>query len=146
MRSDPRGADVVALARLWIGTPYRHQMSRRGVGADCLGLVRGVWRALYGVEPETPPPYTPDWGEASGDDPLLIAAQRHLVQVARDDARPGDVLLFRLRRGLPAKHMAIKADEGTMIHACQHRAVVEVPLGPWWARRVAGVFRFPGVE
>ena len=28
----------------WIGTPYRHQASLKGVGCDCLGLVRGVWR------------------------------------------------------------------------------------------------------
>ncbi|MEM1422329.1 MAG: peptidase P60, partial [Pseudomonadota bacterium] len=33
-------------ASRWIGTPYRHQASLRGVGCDCLGLLRGVWRAL----------------------------------------------------------------------------------------------------
>jgi NlpC/P60 family putative phage cell wall peptidase len=47
---------VVAEAMDWIGTPYRHQASRKGVGCDCLGLVRGVWRALYGREPEAPGP------------------------------------------------------------------------------------------
>ena len=36
---------IVAEARAWIGTPYRHQASLKGVGCDCLGLVRGVWRA-----------------------------------------------------------------------------------------------------
>lgn len=50
---------VVAEAMDWIGTPYRHQASRKGVGCDCLGLVRGVWRALYGREPEAPGPYRP---------------------------------------------------------------------------------------
>ena len=43
-------------ARRWLGTPYRHQASRMGVGCDCLGLVRGVWRSLYGAEPEATPP------------------------------------------------------------------------------------------
>ena len=28
--------DVVRMARAWIGTPYHHQASTRGVGADCL--------------------------------------------------------------------------------------------------------------
>ncbi len=28
----------------WLGTPYRHQGRRKGVGCDCLGLVLGVWR------------------------------------------------------------------------------------------------------
>ena len=55
---------VVAEARSWIGTPYQHQASLKGVGCDCLGLVRGVWRALYGEEPEHVPAYSRDWAEA----------------------------------------------------------------------------------
>ena len=38
------GVDVMRSARSWLGTPYRHQGARKGVGCDCLGLVRGVWR------------------------------------------------------------------------------------------------------
>ena len=37
-------------ARAWLGTPYRHQASVKGVGADCLGLVRGLWREVAGAE------------------------------------------------------------------------------------------------
>ena len=57
----------------WIGTPYRHQASQKGVGCDCLGLVRGVWREVYGSEPDRPGPYAPDWAEAGGGDPLIAA-------------------------------------------------------------------------
>ena len=56
---------IVAETRAWIGTPYRHQASLKGVGCDCLGLVRGVWRATIGDEPECAPPYAPDWAEAA---------------------------------------------------------------------------------
>lgn len=59
-------APIVAEALTWLGTPYRHQASVKGVGCDCLGLVRGVWRAVYGSEPEAAPGYTPDWAEARG--------------------------------------------------------------------------------
>ena len=45
------GAAIVGAARGWIGTPYRHQASLKGVGCDCLGLLRGVWRELKGEEP-----------------------------------------------------------------------------------------------
>ncbi|MEL6794106.1 MAG: peptidase P60, partial [Pseudomonadota bacterium] len=65
------GARAVRIARAWIGTPYRHQASLKGVGADCLGLIRGVWRELYGAEPEAPPPYSREWGESDRDEPLL---------------------------------------------------------------------------
>ena len=58
-------AAVLAEARSWLGTPYRHQASRKGVGCDCLGLVRGVWRTLDGTEPEAPGPYAADWAETA---------------------------------------------------------------------------------
>ena len=40
---------VVVEARRWLGTPYLHQASECGVGADCLGLLRGVWRGVIAV-------------------------------------------------------------------------------------------------
>lgn len=140
-------AAIVAAARGWIGTPYLHQASAKGAGADCLGLVRGVWRDVIGPEPETPPPYTPDWSEAGRDEVLWRAAARRLREIPVDGAGPGDVLLFRMRRGVPAKHLAIlsgsAAAEPRMIHAYSGRGVVENSLGPSWRRRVAAAFRFP---
>jgi NlpC/P60 family putative phage cell wall peptidase len=137
---------IVAEARRWLGTPYRHQASLCGAGADCLGLVRGVWRKAIGDEPEKPPPYTPDWAEAIGEETLLAAARRHLSEIAIGAAREGDVLLFRMALGSPAKHAAIVSGEDRIIHAYWGRGVCETHLVPWWKRRVAGAFRFPGVE
>ena len=59
-----RRADVVRIARGWIGTPYHHQASRIGVGTDCLGLVRGVFRELYGQEAEQAPASEHTWMRA----------------------------------------------------------------------------------
>ena len=88
-------ADIVAAARTWIDTPYRHQASCKGAGTDCLGLVRGVWRDIIGDEPEPVPPYTPDWAEAMATETLLEAARRHLIEISIGEAERGDVLLFR---------------------------------------------------
>src|ERR1035437_129928 len=74
---------IIAETRDWIGTPYQHQASVKGVGCDCLGLVRGVWRAVIGEEPERAPPYAPDWAEAASGEPLAAAAARHLVALSR---------------------------------------------------------------
>ncbi|MBN9598511.1 MAG: C40 family peptidase [Afipia sp.] len=136
---------IVAEARGWIGTRYRHQGSCKGVGCDCLGLVRGVYRNCLGREPETPPPYAPDWAEARGEETLADAALRHLEPVAFDAISGGEVLLFRWREGFVAKHAAIATCDGTMIHAHDGAAVCEVALSPWWRRRLAYAFRFPGV-
>jgi NlpC/P60 family putative phage cell wall peptidase len=142
--------DIVAEACSWIGTPYRHQASLKGVGCDCLGLVRGVWRGVIGQEPERAPPYAPDWAEASGGEALALAAARHLIVVPRDRFAPGDVLLFRWREHLPAKHAAIVTSCGKdgadkMVHAHDGAAVAEIIMAPWWRRRLAYAFRFPGV-
>ena len=97
MRRD-LGAAALGEARLWLGMPYRHQASLKGVGCDCLGLVRGVWRAIHGAEPEATPAYTRDWAEARGDEALAEAARRHLEELADPHAyQLGDVLLFRYR-------------------------------------------------
>ena len=134
---------IVVEARAWIGTPYLHQASLKGVGCDCLGLLRGVWRAVVGEEPEAPAPYTPDWAEAGRQDTLVEAARRHLVEAESRDIRPGDILLFRWRDGLPAKHCAIATAPDRMIHAHDGAAVCEVALSPWWRMHLAGLFRFP---
>jgi len=138
------GKRVVALARGWIGTPYAHQASCKGAGADCLGLLRGVWRELHGCEPEKPGAYTQDWSETDGVERLLPAAKRHMVEV--DVACAGDVLLFRLGRNV-VKHVAILSSDTSgavkIIHAYSGRGVVESPLTPAWARRIAGRFRIP---
>ena len=134
--------NVLGIARRWIGTPYCHQASARGAGTDCLGLVRGIWRELYGNEPEAIPPYTPNWTEEHGEETLLNAARRWLQPVDLVNAKSGDVMLFRLAAHAPCKHIAILASPDTMIHAYAGHAVMETPLVPWWCRRWEFAFAF----
>jgi NlpC/P60 family putative phage cell wall peptidase len=138
-------AHIVVLARDWLGTPYHHQASLRGVGTDCIGLVRGIWRELYGREAQALPAYTRDWAEGSGRETLLEAARRHLIEIAPFDAQPGDVLVFRWRRGTLAKHAGILSTPTAMIHALEGAPVTEVALSPWWRRPLAGAVAFPDV-
>lgn len=137
---------IIAEARDWIGTPYRHQASAKGAGCDCLGLVRGVWRALYGAEPERAPAYTPDWAERSGAETLLEAAHRNMRAIALDAAAAGDVLLFRMHAQAPMKHCAILDEDERIIHAYWGRAVVRSRSAPWWRARCAAAFSFPDVS
>jgi len=161
-------AAIVAEARRWIDTPYHHQASCIAVGVDCVGLVRGVWRELFGGEPETLPGYGRDWSEATGRETLLEAARRHFIEVEPDAARAGDVLLFRYRPQTVAKHVGILAispsrsgepaefqkstsrlsdplARASLIHAVVGAPVTEIALTGWWRRRVVAAFQFPGV-
>lgn len=135
---------VVLAARRWIGTPYLHQGAARGIGCDCLGLLRGLWRELHGAEPEQVPAYTPDWSEPQGQEQLWQAALRHMPP-ATGALAPGDVLLFRMRAGGVAKHLGLVSTTGAapaFIHAYSGHGVVESPLSAPWARRIAARFLF----
>lgn len=141
-----RGAQVLALAEGWLGTPYLHQASCKGAGTDCLGLLRGVWREIYGAEPREVPAYTADWSEPEGREALFEAATELLHPVAEGQALPGDVLLFRMRPGAVAKHLGILASSGpeaSFIHAYTGHGVVLSPFSAPWRRKVAAIFRFP---
>lgn len=145
-RADPE--QVVAIARAWIGTPYRHQASVRGAGADCLGLLRGIWREVCGPEPVSVPSYTADWAEPSGQEVLMQAAMAWLLP-GETSVAPGEVILFRMREGGIAKHLGIAAQTGglaSFIHAYSGHGVVESPLSLPWERRIAKRFAFPAGE
>lgn len=141
-----RRNDVVRAARGWIGTPYLHQASLRGVGCDCLGLLRGLWRELIGPEPEPMAPYAPSWAEIEGRERLLDAAGRHLVCGPEGAIRPGQILVFRWKDGAPAKHCGIATANARFIHAHDGASVAEVALVPSWRRRIVARFDFPALE
>lgn len=141
-----RSERVVAVARDWIGTPYLHQASVRGAGTDCLGLLRGVWRAVVGREPEPMPPYSEDWAEPSRQEVLMAAAERWLIRKPLGEAAVGDVLLFRMREGSIAKHLGIQSGidpQATFVHAYTGHGVIESSLSLPWQRRIAARFCFP---
>jgi NlpC/P60 family putative phage cell wall peptidase len=135
--------DIVALARTWIGTPYHHQASAIGAGADCIGLIRGIYRQLYGREAQPVPAYSRDWAEGSGQETLIEAARRHLIEIPPAEAAVGTVLVFRYRGAAIAKHTALLATPDTMIHAIEGAAVCEVAYSRWWRRHLAAAFVFP---
>ena len=140
---------IITEARRWLGTPYQHQASCLGAGADCLGLVRGIYRALYGQEPQTPPPYAAYAG--AGEAETLLMAARHYLQAQPLPAPPllphtGHVLAFRMRRSLPVRHLAIMSFDGKMVHAVSGVHVCEVAFSAWWQRRCAAVFSFPNIH
>lgn len=140
-------AQIIAEARTWLGTPYQHQASLKGVACDCLGLLRGLYRFAEGNEPEAMPAYTSDWAEAGRVETLYQAACRHLIEIPSATARPGDVLLFRWRPNLPMKHCALLVAPSRIIHAYDAAgAVAETDLAEAWQRQLAAAFAFRFVE
>jgi NlpC/P60 family putative phage cell wall peptidase len=135
-------AAVVAAARVFLGTPYRHQASLAGAGCDCLGLLRGVWRALYGAEPMPMPAYRADMRDPTNAGALRRAAEALLVAEVGPIAA-GQVVLFRLGGMAEPKHCGILVSDHRFIHAQERLGVVEADMSEAWLRRVSGRFRFP---
>jgi len=148
-RSAPRPANpdaVVAAARAWLGTPYHDQASLKGVGCDCLGLARGVWREVVGVEPVPVPPYSRDWGETGRREVLFEGAAKAMIRIPVESAGPGDMILFRMRRGAIVKHVGILTEPDRFLHSYDRLGVIEEPLTDAWRRRIAFAFRFPRLK
>lgn len=134
-----RRAHVIQEALSWIGTPYRHQASQKGQGADCLGFVRGVYRSVVGPDKAQVPPYPRRAHDR--EEHLLIAATEHLRAI--DHPQAGDVLLFRMRRSLPIRHCGILVADDLFIHAYEGQAVVSTALSSFWRTRINASFSFP---
>ena len=134
---------IVAQARRWLGTPFRHQ--GRGVhGLDCAGLLVVVATAL-GI------PVVDDLTYRRIPDTARLKA----VLLANLKPKPlaqravGDALLFKdpVRPG-HMYHLGIQTDVG-FIHAygrADVKKVVEMPLSPDWQAAIVGAFEYPGVE
>lgn len=141
-----KGNKIASAARSWIGTPYHHQASVKGVGCDCLGLVRGVYREVVGPEPEAMPNYSPGWDEVARDEVMLATFRKYLRARQIDCRGPGLVLLFRMRRRAVAKHCGIMTSKTHFVHSHSGRETLEIELNEWWSSRLIGVFTFKGVR
>ena len=134
---------VVAVARCWLGTPYHDQASLRGVGCDCLGLARGVWREVVGAEIFPTPHYSRDWGETGPHEVLAIGARRMMAEIAIVNAVPSALILFRMTPRAIVKHVGILTGPDSFVHSYERLGVIEEVLTPIWRRRIAFAFLFP---
>ncbi|MHB1098246.1 MAG: C40 family peptidase [Burkholderiales bacterium] len=133
----PREA-IVEAARSWIGTPFHHQGRRKGIGADCAGIVLGVAREMgyshcdrvgYSREPH-------------GLFHLEVA--RQLVALPLSGIEPGDLLTFAFDRYPQHIGIVTNLEPLCVVHAyAQVRGCIEQALDPQWISRVRGAWRFP---
>jgi NlpC/P60 family putative phage cell wall peptidase len=130
---------VVAVARSWINTPYRHQGRIKGEAVDCGGLIICVCKELGLTEFDfTNYARHPD---GSLDDMCL----EHMEFVPPAEAKAGDVVLFRYEK--LNSHMAMMTGPDTIIHAFMaRRKVVEHRIDAQWRASMNAAYHIPGVE
>jgi NlpC/P60 family putative phage cell wall peptidase len=136
--------DVIACAESWVGTPFRHQGAIKGVGADCVGFLKGVALETGLVTPELAATWPTDYSMQPSAGELRRLTSRHLTLVPYDHRAPGDIVLMRF--ALEPQHLGMLTarDPDYVIH-CAEKGVVEHRLDSVWRTRIVRVYRFPAL-
>lgn len=148
---------IVKAARGWVGTPFAHQGRIKGRAVDCVGLVLcvaeelGIDGACSSPESWTRQPKYSQYGPEPFRGKVFNECVERLEKVQDSESiKVGDILSLRVP--LTPCHVAIVSEHNGvlyMIHAYNggtNKKCCEHVLDSAWRRRIAGVFRFPGVE
>ncbi len=128
-----RSAAIVAAVRGCIGTRFRAQGRRAGVGLDCVGV------ALMAAEAAGSPAEATPYALGGDHEARLDGAIAALGCTVVATMQPGDLLVLAPAAG--RRHLAVATPRGIVhAHAGLGR-VVEGPLDPSWA--LIAVWRFP---
>ncbi|MEL7167362.1 MAG: hypothetical protein AAGL96_18000 [Pseudomonadota bacterium] len=130
---------VLAHARAWVGTPFIRRGDLRGAGADCIGLVRGIYRELTG-RTVAAPAWRDDW-PLEPTEQILDGLSAHAVRVPKDTVS-GRIVTFRIGHKRAA-HVAILTDAGS-IHAWEVGGVKET--APFYGREITSAWALPCPE
>ncbi len=121
-------SDMVITAMNFLGVPYRLGGSGDSGGFDCSGFTRHIFEMSLGL---VLPRRADDQAKAEG-----------LVEVRRDELRPGDLVFFNtLRRTF--SHVGIYIGDGKFIHSPHSGASVRVDdmRFAYWNQRFTGARR-----
>ncbi|QQR69243.1 MAG: peptidase P60 [Alphaproteobacteria bacterium] len=137
-------SDAVAEARAWLGTPFHHQASVKGVGCDCIGLIKGVGVALGLVDYD---PASPE-AQAFANYSMLPNSRRMreglttwLVSIPVSEATLADILFMAW--GREPQHVALITDKGIIHSYSGVGKVVEHALDEDWKHRIVAAYRYP---
>ncbi len=126
-----RRAEIIAIARDMLGTPFKAGMALKNVGCDCAGLLEIILIAMGQVVPPR--------------NQTLFAA----LKIAMDETtnpNVGDVVLLKSTINAADFHCGILTGETTIIHAHWSQGVVENSFGNWFKKRVVSFYSFKGIE
>lgn len=139
-------ADIVRVARSYLGTPFHHMGRQPGLGLDCAGIPICVCRELGTVAPDYDvPPYTPTPDGRT----LLEWCNSRLKRVVQ--MQPGDMIVTAV--DADPQHIGILGDYRhgglSLIHAASNASpprVIETRLMFSRALRLVAAYVLPGVE
>jgi len=136
MITESQRAEVVRVARSFIGTPYHHMGRVKGAGVDCATLLAEVYyEAGVLKEPVAIEYYPMDWHLHRDDERYLQMVQRYCREIPAERVAPGDIVIYHFGRAWshggividvrrPGEHVA-SADPREQSARAQQRSVAE---------------------
>jgi cell wall-associated NlpC family hydrolase len=141
-------ADIVRVARSYVGTPFLHRGRKPGLSLDCAGVVICAMRETGLVAPDFD---VPEYARRPDGTTLMSLCSANLTRIAQREMQPGDVIV--LITDADPQHLGILADYRhgglSMIHASndvRYLRTLEMRLMFSRHQRFAAAFSIPGVE
>lgn len=119
LENDSLGDQIVAEALEWLGTPWFHGQSLKGIGTDCVGFIAGVGIKVGFL----PSDFILENYERIPRNNFLVKFIENILTRVEDNPRKGDVLVFR-KSGVNG-HVGIYLGDGEYIHADSINGVIK---------------------
>lgn len=154
----PTREQIVEIALSWIGTPFMHQQSIKGVAADCEGFIEGV--AVEAGFPEVVEPVR-NYRRREDGSLMLHLLNSYMDFVTGSESReppdmtlalPADVLAFcdeDLRQPDIPRHLGYmverRRDNVLYVAHASERGVQRHRMDLKWLKRIHSVWNFRGL-
>jgi cell wall-associated NlpC family hydrolase len=112
--SAQRGA-VIAEARSWIGTPYRHMGRHKGAGVDCAMLPALVYEAAGIIGRVEIGHYPPDWHLHRDTERYRTIVESYATPT--DTPMPGDFAMWKIGRAYAHGGIIVNPGWPEIVHA-----------------------------
>lgn len=120
---------LLAEARTWLGTPYHHHGSVKGVGVNCAQFLFEVGHnaGLFSDDMPKPRWYSPQLASNSKEERLINYVEAYGgLEIIQEQVKPADIVVYKT--GQSHGHIAMVVDWPTIIHVipphgCQYSGV-----------------------
>lgn len=103
-------------AREWVGTPYKHYASIKGVGADCALFIMKVYENVGLIKFVQPPYYPKDWAFHNPTGEIFDkAVASYCVEITKEEVKLGDIILYKFGKVL--SHGSIVVEDNMIVHS-----------------------------
>lgn len=106
---------VIEVAKGWQGTPYHSAALIKGIGADCITIIIGIFEEADVFGGYRPPEYPPDWHMHRNDERYIDEVLKHCQEISEEEIQSADMVLFKFGRSY--SHGALITDWPNVFHA-----------------------------